>query len=101
MAEKRVVCINKAPTHDDTHHHITHIGTGGEAGYSEHIPVATVIANVKSAYGDRYYVLGSNNAKSWVIVKQCPRCQYPHEIISTTADNTKTDNLLYLSECQL
>jgi hypothetical protein len=71
MAEKRVVCINKAPTHDDTHHHITHIGTGSDAGYSERLPVATVIANVKSADGDRYYFLGANNAKSWVIVKQC------------------------------
>jgi hypothetical protein len=101
MAEKRVVCINKAPTHDDTHHHITNIGTGTDAGYSERLPVATVISNLKSAYGDRYYVLGANNAKSWVIVKQCPHCKTAHEIISTTADHTKTDNLLYLSECRL
>lgn len=99
MAEKRVVCINKAPTHDDTHHHITHIGT--DAGYSERLPVATVIANLKSTHGDRYYVLGTNNAKSSVIVKQCPRCKTAHEIISTTADDTKTDNLLSLSECRL
>ena len=99
MAEKRVVCINKAPTHDDTHHHITHIGTRSDAGYSERLLVATVIANLKSAGGDRYYVLGANNAKSWVTVRQYPRCKTAHEIISTTADNTTTDNLLYLSEC--
>lgn len=99
MAEKRVVCINKAPTHDDTHHHITHIGVGNDTGYSEKLPVSTVIANLKSPFGDRYYVLGSYGAKSWVIVKQCPRCQWAHEIIATTPDATKSDNLLSLFEC--
>ncbi len=101
MAEKRVVCINKSPSHDDTHHHITHVGIGNDPGYSERLPVATVISNLKSNSGDRYYVLGANNSKSWVIVKQCPRCQHAHEIISTTPDNTKTDNLLYLTDCPL
>ena len=101
MAEKRVVCINKAPTHDDTHHHITHIGVGDQTGYAERLPVSIVIANLKSFLGDRYYVLGNYGAKSWVIAKQCPRCQHAHEIISTTPDNTKTDNLLSLAECRL
>jgi len=99
MAEKKVVCINKTPTHDDTHHHITHIGVGSDTGYSERLSVSTVIANLKSPNGDRYYVLGNYGAKSWVIVKQCPRCKSTHEIISTTPDNTTTDNLLSLPEC--
>ena len=101
MANKRVICINKAPSHDDTHHHITYVGIGGDSGYSERLSVSTVIANLKNPYGDRYYVLGSNNSQSWVIYKQCPRCKHAHEIISTTPDNTKSDNLLSLPECNV
>lgn len=101
MAEKRITCINKSPSHDDTHHHITYVGTGSEAGYSEHPSVATVIANLKNPRGDRYYVLGTNSSRSWVLYKQCPRCTQVHEIISTTPDNTRSDNLLSLLECNI
>lgn len=99
--QHRVVCINKQPTHDDTHHHITHVGVGSDAGYNDRLPVETVIANIKSPYGDRYYVLGSDGSRSTVIVKDCPRCKSYHEIISTTADNSKKDNLLDLGECRI
>ena len=101
MADRRIICISKKPTHDDTHHHITHVGIGTEQGWTDRLGVETVIANLKNPYGDRYYVLGTGGAKSRVIYKQCPRCKTFHEIISTTADNTKTDNLLSLPECKL
>lgn len=102
MADRRIVCINKQPSHDDTHHHITHVGIGAsEKTYSERIPVSAVIANIKSPFGDRYHVLGANGARSEVIVKQCPHCAHAHEIISTTPDRTKTDNLLPLLECRV
>ncbi len=97
----RIVCINKSPTHDDTHHHINHVGIGGNSGYTQRLSVETVIANIKSSYGDRYYVIGSDGSQSTVIVKDCPRCKFKHEIISTTADSTKKDNLLSLSECSV
>jgi len=99
VAEKRVVCINKSPTHDDTHHHITEVGIGTDQGYTERLSVTTVISNLKSSWGDRYYVLGIDGSKSWVVVKNCPRCAHAHEVISTTPDNSKKDNLLSLSEC--
>jgi hypothetical protein len=102
MADRRVICINKQPSHDDTHHHITHVGIGTtDKTYSERIPVSTVITNIKSPFGDRYHVNGSNGVRSEVIVKQCPQCAHAHEIISTTPDRTKTDNLLSLLECQV
>ncbi len=100
MANKRAVCITKKPTHDDTHHHITHVGVGDNSGYNDYLPVETVIANLKSPNGDRYYIIGTDGSQAWVIVKQCPRCKHFHEIISTTADNTKKDNLLSLPECR-
>ena len=102
MADRRVIFINKQPSHDDTHHHITHVGIGTtDKTYSERIPVSTVITNIKSPFGDRYHVNGSNGVRSEVIVKQCPKCAHAHEIISTTPDTTKTDNLLSLLECQV
>jgi hypothetical protein len=58
--------------------------------------VATVIANLKSSSGDRYYVQGSDGSKSTVIVRRCPHCADRHEVIATTADETRKDNLLEL-----
>jgi hypothetical protein len=100
MSDLRIVCIRKQPSHDDTHHHITHVGIGSDAGYSVFSPVASVITNLKSAYGDRYHVLGANGTKSTVIVRQCARCANAPEYITTSPDSTKTDNLLYLPECK-
>jgi Protein of unknown function (DUF3892) len=99
MATLRIVCIRKQPTHQDTHHHITHVGIGSDSDYSVLSPVANVIANLKSATGDRYYVLGTGGARSAVIVRQCPHCAHAPEIITTTPDWTKSDNLLSLPEC--
>lgn len=100
MADLRVVCIRKQPSHDDTHHHITHVGIGSDAGYSMLSPVANVIANLKSAVGDRYHVRGVNGARSEVIVRRCTRCAHAPEYITTTPDWTKTDNLLSLPDCR-
>lgn len=100
MANRRVVCITKHPTHQDRYHRITHVGVGTEANKAtERLDVATVIRNIKSPSGDRYYVLGSDGSKASVIVRECPHCSNRHDIIATTADNTKKDNLLELREC--
>jgi hypothetical protein len=100
MAELRIVCIRKQPSHDSTHHHITHVGIGDESGYSVLSPVANVIANLKSPWGDRYFVLGVSGARSTVIIGKCARCVHAPEYITTTPDWTKTDNLLSLPECK-
>jgi len=101
MANRRVVCITKHPTHQDRYHRITHVGVGTDPDQaSEKLDVATVIRNIKSVSGDRYYVVGSDGSEASVIARRCPHCSNGHEIIATTADNTKRDNLLELRECR-
>lgn len=100
MAKKRIVCIEKSPTHHDRHHHITAVGVGIQADRStERLTTPQVISNIESAYGDRYFVKGSDSSEADVIVKSCPVCGPSHKIISTTRDNTKRDNLLELRSC--
>ena len=100
MADLRIVCIRKQPSHDSTHNHITHVGIGNESGYSLLSPVANVIANLKSPSGDRYFVLGASSTRATVIVHKCERCAHAPEYITTIPDWTKTDNLLSLPECR-
>jgi len=100
VARQRIVCITKHPTHQDRYHRITHVGIGTNANKaSEKLDVATVIRNIKSASGDRYYVVGYDGSEANVIVRRCPHCSNAHDIIATTADDTKRDNLLELREC--
>lgn len=101
MANLRIVCITKHPTHKDRYHRITHVGVGTDADKaSEQLEVATVIRNIKSLSGDRYHVIGSDGSTAAVIVRKCPHCSNGHDIIATTADDTKRDNLLELRECR-
>ena len=101
MANRRIVCITKHPTHQDRYHRITHVGVGTDADTaSEKLDVATVIRNIKSVSGDSYYVVGTDGSEASVIVRKCPHCSNGHDIIATTADNTKRDNLLELRECR-
>lgn len=101
MATLRVVCITKHPTHHDRYHRITHVGVGDDPQKaSQKLDVDTVIRNIKSSAGDRYYVRGTDGSRASVIVRRCPHCVNGHDVIATTADNTKKDNLLELRECQ-
>jgi hypothetical protein len=43
---------------------------------------------------------GTMRKLSELIVRRCPHCSNGHDIIATTADNTKKDNLLELRECR-
>jgi hypothetical protein len=100
VANRRIVCITKHPTHQDRYHRITYVGVGTNADKaSERLDVAMVIRNIKSPSGDRYYVTGSDGSEAGVIVRKCPHCGNGHEVIATTADSTKKDNLLELREC--
>jgi Protein of unknown function (DUF3892) len=69
---------------------------------SQQLPtdVATVIYNIESGSRDRYYVLGSDGSKASVMVRKCPHCVNGHDVIATTVDSTKKDNLLELRECR-
>jgi hypothetical protein len=101
VANRRIVCITKHPTHQDRYHRITHVGVGSDTDRaSEQLDVATVIGNIKAFSGDRYYVVGSDGSEASVIVRKCPHCSNGHDVIATTADNTKKDNLLELRECR-
>ena len=100
MATHRIVCITKHPTHQDRYHRITDVGIGTDpAKATDRLDVATVIQNLNSTYGDRYYVQGSDGSRADVIVRRCPHCATRHDVIATTADDTKKDNLLTLRDC--
>jgi hypothetical protein len=101
MRRKRIVCIEKKPTHHDRHHHITHVGVGLEGGKAqERLSTEEVIAQLKNPAGDRFFVIGADGAEAEVIYKDCPVCGLGHQFITTTPDHTKTDNLLSLRECR-
>jgi len=99
MARKRITCINKAPTHQDPHTHITNVGIGDGNGWSERVPVGEVIRQLQSTSGDRYYVRGSDGSQADVRLGKCPFCASAHTFIRTTPDHSLLDNLLYLPEC--
>jgi hypothetical protein len=99
MTRKQVVCINKAPTHQDPNHHITHVGVGTSAGWNERLPVEEVIRQLKLPLGDRFYVRGSDGSEADVRLGKCPVCVHAHTFIRTTPDYSVADNLLSLYEC--
>ena len=99
MARKRIVCINKAPTHQDPYHHITHVGIGDGTGWQERLPVEEVIRQLQQPFGDRYYVRGNDGSEADVRLGKCPYCAHAHTFIRTTPDHSKADNLLSLLEC--
>lgn len=100
MARRRIVCINKAPTHQDPDHHITHVGVGSNNGYEARLDVAEVIRQLQLPWGDRYFVRGSDGSESEVRLGRCPYCAHAHTYIRTTPDYSREDNLLWLPECK-
>jgi len=99
MARKRITCINKAPTHQDPHSHITAVGIGDGHHWSERLPVSDVIQQLRNPSGDRYYVHGSDGSQADVRLGKCAFCTNAHTFIRTTPDHSLKDNLLYLPEC--
>lgn len=101
MSRKRIICINKAPYHQDPDTHITHVGIGTDRGYSERLTVDRVIQQLRSAVGDRYFVRGSDGSGADVRLGRCPFCSNAHTFIRTTPDHSVEDNLLSLPECNV
>lgn len=99
MARKKIVCINKAPYHQDPNTHITAVGIGNGGGWQERLTVEAVIQQLESPWGDRYYVHGKDGSEADVRVGKCPFCAHAHKFIRTTPDYSREDNLLSLNEC--
>ncbi len=99
MARKRIICINKAPTHQDPYHHITHVGVGTVVGWNERLTVEEVIQQLRSPFGDRYFVRGNDGSEAEVRLGKCHFCTHAHTFIRTTPDHSLADNLLSLPEC--
>jgi len=99
MARKRIICINKAPRHDDPNTHITSVGVGSDSGWTERIPVGDVIRQLQHPLGDRFYVRGSDGSEADVRLGKCAFCAHAHTFIRTTPDHSLKDNLLSLLEC--
>jgi uncharacterized protein DUF3892 len=99
MGRQRIVCINKAPSHQDPNHHITHVGVGNPQGWENRLRVEEVIRQLRLPTGDRYYVRGSDGSEAEVRLGKCPFCAHAHTFIRTTADHSRADNLLSLFEC--
>ena len=94
----RVICIEKKPSHDDRHHHITSIGLEKPNG-TEILTAAQAIAQLDHSQGDRYYVAGPDGSQAEVIVHEYTSGGTKHRILTTTRDRTKKDNLLSLDDC--
>ncbi len=52
MARKRIVCIKRSPKHEDPYRHISQVGIGGGAGFSEVLLVEEVTQQLQSPTGD-------------------------------------------------
>lgn len=90
MATLQISSVRVQTTAADRHEHITAVRTttGTE------LTLGTVLANLRSPYGDRYYTY-ANGERAQVYAHQCPRCS-SRDYITTTPDGTKRNNLLYL-----
>ena len=90
MATLQISAARVQMTAADRHEHITAVRTttGTE------LTLGTVLANLRSPHGDRYYTY-ANGERAQVYAHPCPRCS-SRDYITTTPDGTKQNNLLYL-----
>jgi hypothetical protein len=64
MARKRIVCIKRGLKHEDPYRHISQVGIGEGAGFSEVLLVEEVTQQLQSPTGDRFYVHGSDGREA-------------------------------------
>ena len=74
-----------------SHEHITRVRIGHSGA---ELSRETVIRDIRSYYGDRYYTL-AGGVRAEVIVAGCPGCGYG-DYITTEPDYTTANNLLSL-----
>lgn len=84
------VCIKQ--TKKDPHDHITGVELDNRRDWR--VSRSTVIANLNSPTGDRYYTLAGGK-EAEVVVRDCPNCS-SDDYITTLPDSTTKNNLLDL-----
>jgi Protein of unknown function (DUF3892) len=91
MSSFEITGVRTDETAGDSHEHITAVRIGtNEAVISR----STVVTDLRSPNGDRYYTFGGGE-RAAVVVRECPRCSYS-DYITTLPDSTKKNNLLKL-----
>jgi hypothetical protein len=91
MATFEITGVRTEKTIADPHEHIADVKIG--TGLLQ-LPRATVIRDLRTPGGDRYYTYGGGK-RADVIVAGCPRCTF-RDYITTTPDTTTANNLLSL-----
>lgn len=101
MATHQVVCVNYSPSADGTHYHITDLGVGSAAGWTQRVTVPQAITQLRLPGGDRYYTISSSTGvRAEVVEGECERCgMKPY--VRTTADGILDNNLSKLKYCQV
>lgn len=90
MALQQITEVRTEKPHDGRYEHITYV----ELASGTRLARATVIANIRSVSGDRYYTYAGGKTAD-VIVHRCPRCD-EGDYITTAPDTTPDNNLLLL-----
>jgi hypothetical protein len=91
MATYQIDGVRTAEAPRGYHEHITAVRLAASGGL---ISRETVISDLRSPYGDRYYTFAAGT-RADVIVAGCPHCGHS-DYITTTPDWTTTNNLLSL-----
>jgi hypothetical protein len=96
---RQIICLTRASRTDDPHRHITHVGLGDDGGWSRVMMVEEIVAHLKRADGDRYYLRGRDGWEAEVKLGRCPFCSTDHEFVVSAADLTAKDKLMTLPAC--
>lgn len=99
MARKRIVCITRRFKDEDPHRHISHLGIGDDDGFREILMAEEVVAHLRRADGDRFYVRGRDGWEAEVKLGPCFLCREDHPAIRSAPDLTAPDKLLSLPQC--
>jgi hypothetical protein len=90
MTRFRITGVRTELSASRTHEHISHVRIGAGAILGRQ----TVVADLRSSSGDRYYTEVSGR-EAEVVVVACPACDF-RDYLRTTADATTANNLLSL-----
>jgi hypothetical protein len=87
----RVTGIRTEPSASETHDHVAAVRQGTNP---QLINRALVVADLRDAVGDRYYV-ETPDQRADLVIADCPICSFG-DYLRTTADRTTADLLLSL-----
>lgn len=92
MSTYRITKVRVEKTVRDPHEHITDVELNDRV--DQRFSRQTIVNDLKSATGDRYYTLAGGE-RAEVVVRTCPACSFS-DYITTLPDATKKNNLLDL-----